>query len=122
MFKSRSSDHVNEMNYRHLSLQCECGAIPQQIAEVGFTDDRELVIHWWCDTCRRIVYFSRPLSECWRDCLALDHLEHVMREAARVAHEEADERFLNSIGICSINECQEKRPSPGESAGRKRLA
>jgi hypothetical protein len=82
------------MSYRHLDLCCGCGEPPDRIDEVGFTDEHELVIHWWCLRCRKVVYVSKPLSECWRDCPKPD----VGKEAAESAYRSADARFLQSIG------------------------
>jgi hypothetical protein len=38
-----------------------------------------------------VVYYSKPLGDCWRDCPAPD----VKKEDA----ESADARFLQSIGV-----------------------
>jgi hypothetical protein len=75
------------MSYRHFSLKCGCGAAPARIDEVGVTDERELVIHWWCDECQRTMYASKSLADCWRECPRPD-------EKA-----DFDERFLESIGV-----------------------
>jgi len=76
------------MSYRHFSLQCRCGQPPSRIEEVGITDDRELVIHWWCDECNKIVYASKSIE----DCIA----------AAPPMETDAnfDENFLARLGIC----------------------
>jgi hypothetical protein len=75
------------MSYRHFSLRCGCGAEPSRIDEVGVTDERELVIHWWCEECRKTVYASKSLSDCWRECPRPE-------ESA-----DFDERFLESIRV-----------------------
>jgi hypothetical protein len=73
------------MSYRHLSLSCACGQTPDRIVEVGFTDHHELVIHWWCSVCNRVVCVSRPLTECWKDCPEPEIVD--------------DARFLQRIGV-----------------------
>jgi len=75
------------MSYRHFSLACGCGAPPARIEEVGVTDDRELVIHWWCDECQKVVFASKTLADCWRDCPPPD------------ARTNFDSQFLESIGV-----------------------
>ena len=75
------------MSYRHFSLACGCGAAPARIEEVGVTDERELVIHWWCEDCQKVVYASKTLADCWRDCPPPE-------EAGNF-----DEHFLESIGV-----------------------
>jgi hypothetical protein len=79
------------MSYRHFSLRCGCGAAPARIEEVGVTDERELVIHWWCEECQKVVYASKSLSDCWRDCPVPP------RPVAEPAG--YDEQFLESIGV-----------------------
>jgi hypothetical protein len=56
------------MGYRHISLSCKCGLAPSRIDEVGLTDEHELIIHWWCEACNRVVYASKSLSDCWQEC------------------------------------------------------
>src|ERR1035441_1955878 len=51
------------MNHRHLSLRCQCGEIPDRIAEVGFTDEHSMVIHWWCTNCKKVVYVTKSLRD-----------------------------------------------------------
>ncbi len=82
------------MSYRHLELCCGCGEPPDRIDEVGFTDEHELVIHWWCLRCRKVVYASKLLSDCWRDCPKPD----MGKEEPPSADQSDDERFLQSIG------------------------
>jgi len=48
------------------------------------------VIHWWCLRCRKVVYVSKQLSECWRDC------PRPVFEKEET--DSADARFLQSIG------------------------
>ena len=88
------------MNYRHLSLHCHCGEIPERIAEVGFTDDRSLVIHWWCTQCQKVVYVAKPLTDCWRECPSIEHsLDRVLPKLPDGAYQAEDAEFLRSIGV-----------------------
>jgi hypothetical protein len=88
------------MNYRHLSLQCHCGEIPDRIAEVGFTDDHNLVIHWWCTQCQKVVYVAKSLTDCWRECPSPDHsLDRVLNTLDTDTFLEQDAEFLRSIGV-----------------------
>ena len=93
----------SNMNYRHLSLHCQCGEIPDRIVEVGFTDDHKLVIHWWCTKCQKVVYVSKSLTECWRECpspdYSLDSVLNVLPKPAGDIYEEEDAEFLRSIGV-----------------------
>jgi hypothetical protein len=75
------------MSYRHFSLSCRCGQPPARIEEVGVTDDHELVIHWWCEDCRKVVWASKSLSDCWRECPKTDE------------RPDFDAEFLHSIGV-----------------------
>jgi hypothetical protein len=77
------------MSYRHFSLACRCGEPPSRIEEVGVTDDHELVIHWWCDQCKKLVYASKALADCWREAPA--------PENETIA--DFDRRFLQQFGI-----------------------
>ena len=81
------------MSYRHLPLTCECRQIPARILEVGFTAEHELVIHYWCSHCKRVVLVSKPLTQCWKECP-----KTVAEEPAPdVASQDA--KFLQSIGV-----------------------
>lgn len=87
------------MGYRHLSLCCRCGQVPSRIDEVGLTDDHEIVIHWWCEECKRVVYASKSLADCWRDCppvRAVESGHQIPEEALRSAF---DAQFLEKMGI-----------------------
>jgi len=79
------------MSYRHFSLACACGNPPSRIEEVGVTDDRELVIHWWCDDCQKVVCASKPLADCWNECPKPTETAAEPRTF--------DQRFLESIGV-----------------------
>lgn len=88
------------MNYRHMPLSCQCGEVPDHIYEVGFSDDHQLVIHWWCSRCRRVVYASKPLSDCWRECPQPDELlETRLRALETLGLASSDESFLRSVGV-----------------------
>jgi hypothetical protein len=89
------------MNYRHLPMRCECGEIPDHINEVGFSDDHQLVIHWWCSRCKRLVSLSKPLAECWRDCPSPEESLEARLESMAGPAEPAfsDLEFLRSVGV-----------------------
>ena len=78
------------VSYQSIPLRCTCGDTPFRIEEVGLSSDRELVIHWWCEPCRRVMYTSIPLARCLESCPPPD---------PQVA--EADALFLSSVGIQS---------------------
>lgn len=80
------------MSYRHFSLACRCGEPPSRIEEVGVTDDHELVIHWWCEDCKKLVYASKTLADCWK--------EAPEPESENIA--DFDKRFLDRLGIRSL--------------------
>ena len=93
------------MGYRHLSLCCKCGQAPTRIDEVGLTDDHELVIHWWCEECKRVVYASKSLAECWQDCPKPEPRPEPEKVfAATVTQNKFDDRFLKSLGISMPDE------------------
>jgi len=105
------------MGYRHLSLCCKCGQAPTRIDEVGLTDDHELVIHWWCEECKRVVYASKSLAECWQDCpkpepaAETPHPSSVasptfasQASGAAAPTNRFDDRFLKSLGIRLLDE------------------
>jgi hypothetical protein len=88
------------MNYRHLSLHCHCGEIPEHIAEVGFSDDHNLVIHWWCTHCQKVVYVAKSLTECWRECPSPDaSLDVILPKFNLDTIMDEDAEFLRSIGV-----------------------
>jgi hypothetical protein len=86
------------MRYQALSVRCECGRLPLRITEIGFTSDHQLVIHWWCSECKKMVYALKPLAECWKQCPAQDTLE-TMLVKADVRQSFDDSRFLRSLGV-----------------------
>ena len=83
------------MSYRHLPLTCECGQIPARILEVGFTAEHELVVHYWCAECKRVVCVSKPLAECWKDC---PQPQPIAQEPVEDPAS-GDAKFLQSIGV-----------------------
>jgi hypothetical protein len=88
------------MSYRHLSLQCHCGRTPDRIAEVGFTDDHCLVIHWWCTHCHEVVHVAKSLADCWRDCPSPGNSQdRVLPNLSAKGYLEEDAEFLRSIGV-----------------------
>jgi hypothetical protein len=88
------------MEYRHLALSCQCGEVPFHIEELGFTEDHQLVIHWWCAKCQRSVYVSKPLAECWRECPQPAPRKQKQAPAAPKAHYGTqDIEFLGAMGI-----------------------
>ena len=95
------------MNYRHLSLRCSCGDVPDHITEVGFSEDHQLVIHWWCNQCKRLVYVCKPLADCWRECpnpeesleARLEGLESLQQMARGPEPSFSDAEFLRSVGV-----------------------
>lgn len=88
------------MNYRHLSLHCHCGEVPEHIAEVGFSDDHNLVIHWWCSKCQKVVYVTKSLTDCWRECPSgSQSLDRALPVVAPGSIDQEDAEFLRSIGV-----------------------
>ena len=84
------------MGYRHISLCCKCGLAPARIDEVGLTDDHELVIHWWCEECKRVVYASKSLADCWQDCPKPAPPQEIPEKTLSDAY---DIQFMQSIGV-----------------------
>ena len=74
--------------------------------EVGLTDDHELVIHWWCEECKRVVYASKSLADCWHDCPKNETTAMAPQLAAEppAARSGFDDRFLKSLGIRQMDE------------------
>ena len=83
------------MGYRAMQLFCHCGQAPDRILEVGFTSDRNIVVHYWCAACKRVLFHSQSLEECERACPPPD------AEAGIQASAE-DARFLHSLGIAVL--------------------
>jgi len=79
------------MEYRRFPMSCECGGEPKQIAGVGFSINREIVIHWRCGRCHKRVCTVKPILEAWSDCFGGRSLV--------TADTPDDRRFLHSIGV-----------------------
>ena len=75
-----------------MQLACYCGEAPDRILEVGFTSDRNMVVHFWCSACNRVLFMSRSLDECDQACPPPDREAEIQSMAA-------DARFLQSLGI-----------------------
>ena len=80
------------MGYRAMQLACYCGQAPERILEIGFTSDRNMVVHFWCTTCSRVLFVSLSLDECAEACPPRDG-------EAETQLKEEDARFLQSLGI-----------------------
>jgi hypothetical protein len=88
------------MSYRHLALNCACGEPPEHIDEVGFTDEHDLVIHWWCSQCRRVVYTTKPLADCWHECpQPKEEAPQPKVKSAPPTYKTDDLVFLRALGI-----------------------
>jgi hypothetical protein len=86
------------MKYRTVSLSCECGKVPKSISAVGFSTDHELVIHWHCPRCKKPVYVTKPLADCWRDCPKQGELVDLTdSQAINIATQ--DRKFLRKLRI-----------------------
>jgi hypothetical protein len=75
-----------------MQLNCHCGEAPERILEIGFTSDRNMVVHYWCSACQRVLFNSQPLDECVQGCPPPD-VRAEMHSSAE------DARFLQSLGI-----------------------
>ena len=80
------------MGYRAMQLTCYCGQAPDRILEVGFTSDHNMIVHFWCSTCSRVLFVSHSLEECAQTCPPPDH-EPEDRSKTE------DALFLQSLGI-----------------------
>jgi hypothetical protein len=90
------------MDYRPLLLRCQCGQTPSRIDEIGFSADRQLVIHWWCGSCWKLVYTSMPLTDCWQACPRGEvdpQPVPVSADISAPAVEQDDTSFLRSLGV-----------------------
>jgi hypothetical protein len=86
------------MSYRALPLECYCGERPDRILEVGFTSEQTMVVHYWCSACSRVLFISKGLEECSRECPEAD-IEVVPLPI--IATHSDDARFLHSMGIAA---------------------
>ena len=83
------------MSYRAIPLACYCGERPDRILEVGLTSDQTVVIHFWCSACSRVLFVTKALDECERECPVVDG----GAESPQVLTDDA--RFLQSMGIAA---------------------
>lgn len=86
------------MRYRILTLQCHCGHPCSRIREIGFTSDRQLVVHWRCAECKSYVYGLKPLDDCFLVCPTEEELGYPEGESGKPA-QETDTEFLHSLGV-----------------------
>ena len=83
------------MGYRAMQLACYCGEAPDRILEVGFTSDRNMVVHFWCSACNRVLFISQSLDTCEQACPLPDEAE--------IQSKAEDARFLESLGIAALD-------------------
>lgn len=86
------------MRYRTLSLQCQCGKPSSRIREIGFTADRQLVVHWRCSQCKSYVYGLKPLDDCFQICPTEEELAEADLPSAEVPVQK-DSDFLRDLGV-----------------------
>ncbi|GEM_PF-998829 len=86
------------MRYRTLSLQCHCGQPSSRIREIGFTADRQLVVHWRCSECKSYVYGVKPLDDCYQICPTPEELGETGEELD-AAVQKTDTEFLQKLGV-----------------------
>ena len=84
------------MQYQRLALQCECGRHTTRIREVGITRERELLLYWRCQDCKKHVYAVIPLSEWCQEGLIE---EDTATEPGGDPFQETDEIFLHALGV-----------------------
>lgn len=82
------------MGYRAMQLACYCGQAPERILEVGFTSEGNLVVHYWCSACSRVLFTSLTQEACTHFVPPAD-AEAVKRSS------DADAEFLQSLGIAA---------------------
>ena len=87
------------MQYRALSFSCECGQAPLRITQVGLTADHQLLILWWCAGCKKMVYATKPLAECWKDSPTTASNGIMIIEDGEFDPGSEDARFLQSLGM-----------------------
>ena len=93
-------DPTEAMKFRPMPLVCECGFVPVRLKTVGFTSEYELVVHWRCIACGKLVYVVKPLADCVRDCPdEAGEPEPPMPDNSRDRRLSDDARFLSMMGI-----------------------
>jgi hypothetical protein len=80
------------MGYRAMQFACHCGQPPDRILEIGFTSEGNMVVHFWCSACQRVLFISQSLDECRQECPPADSQADSLSAAV-------DARFLRSMGI-----------------------
>jgi hypothetical protein len=88
------------MKFRQFALCCECGLIPTRIRQVGLSTEHQLVIHWWCMSCRKAMFVVKDLAECWEECPKPDDCGVTAIAAHDLERQRDDENFLHRLGIC----------------------
>jgi len=94
------------MKYRTLSLHCQCGTPSSRIREIGFTSDRQLVVHWRCSQCKSYVYGLKPLDDCFEICPTEEELAEAEVPSETPVVKD-DSQFLRDLGV--------KFPEDGEA-------
>jgi hypothetical protein len=87
------------MKFRQFPLRCECGLVATRIRQVGLSTEHQLVIHWWCLSCRKAMYVVKDLAECWEDCPKPEDLDAVTAPAYDLERQRGDAKFLQEMGI-----------------------
>jgi len=82
------------MKFAPIPLCCECGCPPIRIHSVGFSPSGQLVIHWRCLACRKIMYVVKDLAQSFQEAMA-----PMGGADATGAERDSDRRFLRSLGI-----------------------
>src|SRR5947209_8648800 len=87
---------LNRMEYKKLSLSCECGKAPKHVLSVGLSTTHELVVHWRCPRCGKNLYAVKALADCWRDCPV--ETAASLSTSNLAVDTFADRTFLHSLG------------------------
>ena len=88
------------MRFREFKLCCECGLVPARIRQVGLSTEHQLVIHWWCQGCRKAMFVVKDLAECWEECPTRDEPAVSAATAYDLDRQRGDANFLHRMGIC----------------------
>ena len=89
------------MKFRQISLCCECGRAPSRIEKVGLTAEHQLVFHWQCSACKKMVYIVKDLADCWNDCPEREDPSSVKATDGRFDYRTEDAKFLRKMGFKS---------------------
>ena len=83
-----------------MPLACECGFVPVRLKAVGFTAEYELVVHWRCIACGKLVYVVKSLADCCRECPDDEGGEEIAALNRNCEQRDAeDAKFLQMLGI-----------------------